>query len=928
MNYKETLNLPKTDFPMKADLPKREPGILGFWAEKDVYGRIRKKFAGKPKYILHDGPPYANGDIHIGHALNKTLKDMIVKYKTMRGFDSPYVPGWDCHGLPVEHALFKELKISKGQISQLEFREKAADYALKFVGTQKEQFKRLGIFGDWDDPYLTLNPGYVAGIIRAFGKLVEGGYIYKGVKPVNWCVRCETALAEAEVEYADHTSPSVFVRFKLEDTKIKGDKNFLIIWTTTPWTLVANVAVAVHPDLDYVTVEAKGEHYILAKDLLESVAAKADLKGYKVLSTVKGSQLEGLTYKHPFIERTGKVVLADYVSNEEGAGCVHTAPGHGMEDYLTGQKYGLSTLMPVDERGLFDKTAGEFAGMHVFKANDAIIERLRKDGALLYAGSVAHSYPHCWRCKEPVIFRATVQWFMKVDHNGLRNKALDDIKRVKWVPSIGENRISAMVESRPDWCLSRQRYWGVPIPAFYCESCKKPVLDPKLINHIADLMEKEGSNVWFSKEAGELIPAGFACPECKGKKFRKEEDILDVWFDSGVSHQTVLRKRKELAFPADLYLEGSDQHRGWFQSALLTSMPIEHRPPFGSVLTHGFVVDGEGRKMSKSLGNVISPQDVIKTHGADVLRMWVASCDYYEDIRISKEILERTSEAYRKIRNTARFILGNLFDFDPARDRLAHGDLLEIDKWAVSKAFSLAGEMGSYYDAFEFHKVFRALYGFCTVELSSFYLDVSKDRLYTYAPNSKERRSCQTAIYEIVMVLAKSLAPIAPFTADEIWQKLKRDDPEISVHASLWPEARQGYIDKSLEEKWEKIFVLRPYIMKAIEDKRIKGLIGDSMEASVTLYIKDAGKYRFLHDFAKELAGVFVLSDLKLEDVSGAPPGKDGSFEIEGLGIYVEKAAGAKCERCWTYSKEVGSEPAHPTLCRRCSNVLKGEQSR
>ncbi|MFA5338891.1 MAG: isoleucine--tRNA ligase [Candidatus Omnitrophota bacterium] len=925
MNYKDTLNLPKTDFPMKADLPKREPEMLKSWQDNDIYGRIRKKFAGKPKYILHDGPPYANGDIHIGHALNKTLKDIVVKYKTMRGFDSPYVPGWDCHGLPVEHALFKELKISKGQIGQLEFRKKAADYALRFVGTQKEQFKRLGVFGDWDDPYLTLKPEYVAGIIRSFGKLVEGGYVYKGVKPVNWCVRCETALAEAEVEYADHTSPSIFVKFKVIDRRFPDGKHFLVIWTTTPWTLVANVAVAVHPALDYVTVEAGGEHYILAKDLLESVAAKAGFKDHKVISTIKGKDLEGLLYKHPFIEREGKVVLADYVSNEEGAGCVHTAPGHGMEDYLTGQKYGLPTIMPVDERGLFDKTAGEFAGMHVFKANGAILERLMKDGNLLYSGTIAHSYPHCWRCKEPVIFRATVQWFINVDHNALRKQTLEEIKRVRWVPSIGENRISAMIENRPDWCLSRQRYWGVPIPAFYCESCKKPVLDPGLINHIADLMEKEGSNVWFSKAAEELMPAAFECPECKGKKFRKEEDILDVWFDSGVSHQSVLRKRKELAFPADLYLEGSDQHRGWFQAAVLTSMPIEHKPPFRSVLTHGFVVDGDGRKMSKSLGNVISPQDVIKTHGADVLRMWVASCDYYEDIRISKEIIERTSEAYRKIRNTARFILGNLFDFDPGKDRLAHKDLLEIDKWAVSKAFSLVHEIEGYYDAFEFHKVFRALYSFCTVELSSFYLDVSKDRLYTYAPNSKERRSCQTVIYEIVMALAKTLAPVAPFTADEIWQKARRDDPESSVHASLWPEAREGYIDKSLEERWEKIFVLRPYIMKAIEEKRAKGVIGDSMEASVTLYIKDTGKYKFLHDFARELAGVFLVSDFRLEEAGSMPAGKDGLLEAEGLGIYVDKSAGGKCGRCWTYKKEVGSDPEHPELCGRCSKVLKGE---
>ncbi len=923
MNYKDTLNLPKTDFPMKADLPRKEPELLKFWEEKDIYGHIRGKFSGKPKYILHDGPPYANGDIHIGHALNKTLKDIVVKYKTMRGFDSPYVPGWDCHGLPVEHALFKELKMSKGQIGQLEFRKKAADYALRFVGVQREEFKRLGVFGDWNNPYLTLKPEYVSGIVRSFAKLVEGGYVYQGRKPVNWCLRCETALAEAEVEYADHASPSVFVKFRIKEIKEKGGKDFLIIWTTTPWTLVANVAVAVHPDYDYVNIKVGDERYYLAKDLLESVALKLNLKDYKIVSVMKGKDLEDIIYSHPFIEREGKVVLGDYVSNEEGTGCVHTAPGHGMEDYLTGQKYGLPTIMPVNERGIFDNTAGEFSGMYVFKANDAIIERLKKDGNLLNSATVSHSYPHCWRCKEPVIFRATVQWFINVDHKGLRKRTLEEVKNIKWVPSIGENRISAMVENRPDWCLSRQRYWGVPIAVFYCEGCKKPVLDPKIISRVADFTEKEGSDVWFSKSAEELLPPGFVCPECKGAKFKKEEDILDVWFDSGVSHQAVLKRRQELQFPADLYLEGSDQHRGWFQSAILTAMSIDNRSPFKSVLTHGFVVDGEGRKMSKSLGNVISPQDVIKSHGADVLRMWVASCDYYEDIRVSKEILERTSEAYRKIRNTARFILGNLYDFDPNKDRVSHKELLEIDKWAISKAYSLLREMASYYDAFQFHKVFRALYNFCTVELSSFYLDVLKDRLYTYAPNSRERRSCQSAIYDIILILVKSLAPIAPFTADEIWLKLKRDDPEISVHASSWPEIREGYIDKELENKWEKIFALRPHIMKAIEAKRASGAIGDSMEASVTLYIKEADRYKFLQGFASELAGIFVLSDFRLEDVTVLPSGKEGLLETEGVGIYVDKAAGEKCERCWTYSNDVGKDPDHPTLCKRCSGVLK-----
>lgn len=925
MNYKDTLNLPKTDFPMKADLPKREPDLLNIWKEKDIYAAIRRKSEGKPKYILHDGPPYANGNIHIGHALNKILKDIVVKYKTMRGFDAPYVPGWDCHGLPVEHQLFKELKIAKGQISQLEFRKKAADYALRYVGIQKEQFKRLGIFGDWENPYLTLKPKYVAGIVRSFAKLVEGGYVYKGQKPVNWCTRCETALAEAEVEYADHTSPSVYVKFKITDKKFSDGEHFLVIWTTTPWTLVANVAVAVHPELSYVSIKVGEEVYFLAKDLLVAVSEKLGFKDYKILGEFKGKDMEGLLYAHPFINREGKVVLADYVSNEEGTGCVHTAPGHGMEDYRTGQKYGLPTIMPVNERGLFDQTAGEFAGTYVFKANDAIMERLRKDGYLLNAGTISHSYPHCWRCKEPVIFRATVQWFIGVDHKNLRKKTLAAIKDVKWVPSVGENRISAMLETRPDWCLSRQRYWGVPIPVLYCEGCKEQVLSPSVINYIADLMEKEGSNTWFERSPEGLLPPGFKCPVCKKEKFRKEEDILDVWFDSGVSHQSVLKVREELGFPADLYLEGSDQHRGWFQSAILTSMPIDNRPSFKNVLTHGFVVDGEGRKMSKSLGNVISPQDVISSYGADVLRTWVASCDYYEDIRISKEILERTSEAYRKIRNTARFILGNLYDFDAGENKLPYEALLEFDKWILSKAYGLLEEINSYYDNFEFHKVFRSLYNFCTVELSSFYLDVLKDRLYTYAPDSRERRSAQAAICEILMILAKAMAPIAPFTAEEIWSKLRAEGHGSSIHISCWPEVRKDYIDKGLEAKWADIIELRPYIMKAIEEKRAKGIIGDSMEASVVLYIKDAKRYSFLYDYEKELPGVFVVSGFKLEKVTEYPVSAEDLIETEKLGIYATKASGKKCQRCWNYSMMTGQNTEYPDLCGRCADILKGD---
>ncbi|MFH0771878.1 MAG: isoleucine--tRNA ligase [Candidatus Omnitrophota bacterium] len=929
MNYKDTLNLPNTDFSMKADLPKKEPETLKFWDEKGIYGLIRRNSAGRPKYILHDGPPYANGNIHIGHALNKILKDIIVRYKTMRAFDAPYVPGWDCHGLPVEHQLFKELKISKGQIDQLEFREKAADYALRYVGIQKKEFERLGVFGDWENPYLTLKPEYVAGITRSFAKLAERGYVYKGVKPVNWCFRCETALAEAEVEYADHTSPSVYVKFKLNSVQRSAfsvqNASYLIIWTTTPWTLVANVAVAVHPGLSYVSIKVGEETYLLAKDLLDSVAGKVGLKDYRVLGEFKGKDIEDLVYDHPFLKREGKVVLADYVSSEEGTGCVHTAPGHGMEDFLTGQRYGLPTIMPVDEKGLFRKgEAGEFDGMHIFKANDAIIERMKKDSALLCSGRISHSYPHCWRCKEPVIFRATAQWFINVDHNDLREKTLKEVKSVKWIPQVGEKRISAMIGARPDWCLSRQRYWGVPIPVFYCENCGKPILEAGIINHIADLMEKEGSNVWFSRTARELLPPGFLCPGCKTDKFKKEENILDVWFDSGVSHQSVLKARAELGFPADLYLEGSDQHRGWFQAAILTSMSIEAKAPFKNALTHGFVVDGEGRKMSKSLGNVISPQEVISSHGADVLRMWVASCDYYEDIRISKEILDRISEAYRKIRNTCRFILGNLYDFDPSKDRVKYDELLEIDKWALSKASSLLSEITRYYDNFEFHKVFRSVYNFCAVELSSFYLDVLKDRLYTYAPDSRERRSCQSVAHEILLILAKSLAPIIPFTTEEVWSKLKANKEE-SIHLSCWFEPPPGAFNKDLEDRWDKILALRPYVMKAIEEKRSKGIIGNSLEASVVLYVKQAETYKFLSDYASELASVFVVSYFKVEYVKDYPSGlgEDALLEADGMGVFVEKARGEKCERCWNYFDDAGGQSSRTKLCKRCLGALK-----
>ncbi|MFH1678082.1 MAG: isoleucine--tRNA ligase, partial [Candidatus Omnitrophota bacterium] len=746
MDYKTTLNLPKTSFPMKADLPKREPNLLAQWQEVNIFRLIREKSIGRPKYILHDGPPYANGDIHIGHALNKTLKDIVIKYKTMQGYASAYVPGWDCHGLPVEHQLFKDLGITKSQISQVDFRKKAYAYAMKYVNIQKEQFKRLGVFGDWENPYLTLTPDYEEAILRSLAVLVREGYIYRGLKPVNWCFKCETALAEAEVEYNERTSPSIYVKFSLE-SRVSGIEEpvYLVIWTTTPWTLMANVAVCVQPELVYSLVKTKKGNLIIAKDLLNQVLEQLEIKDHKLIEEFNGSLLEGLEYHHPWIKRKGRVVLGDYVSRMEGTGLVHTAPGHGQEDYFTGLKYKLEVVMPVDSQGKFDKSAGEFQGLHVFKANQPILDKIQKLDLLLLNQQISHTYPHCWRCKQPVIFRATEQWFMNINKNDLRKKLLDVVKKgVTWVPPAGKERISTMIELRPDWCLSRQRYWGVPIPAVVCSCCDKEFLFPEVIDKFADASAKEGADVWYTKDIKEFLPKGLNCPtpECAGKHdFRPGRDILDVWFDSGVSHQAVLKKREELGgSPCELYLEGSDQHRGWFQSSLISSMAIDNQPPFKAVLTHGFVVDGEGRKMSKSIGNVISPQNIIKDYGTDILRLWVASSDYNEDIRISPEILSRLSEAYRKIRNTARFILSNLYDFNPDSNKVDYKEVKNIDKWVLFKLYDRLEYITRAYEDFEYNKAYKGIYNFCNEELSMYYLDMVKGRIYTYATDSLGRR--------------------------------------------------------------------------------------------------------------------------------------------------------------------------------------------
>jgi isoleucyl-tRNA synthetase len=923
MEYKNTLNLPKTDFPMKGDLPRREPEFLQKWQSADLYRLIRESSKGLPKYILHDGPPYANGNIHIGHALNKTLKDFIVKYKTMRGFDSGYVPGWDCHGLPVEHALFKELKINKYQIDQVEFRKKAHDYAMKFVGIQKEEFKRLGVLGDWDNPYLTLSREYEDGIVGAFSDLVKKGYVYRGLKPVNWCFRCETALAEAEVEYEDHTSPSVYVKFKITGSEEFGDGSFLVIWTTTPWTLLANVAVAVNPDFVYSYIKTDKGSLVIANVRLQ-VLESMGIKEYKLIKEYKGAQLEGVVYEHPFVSRTGKVVSADYVSSEDGTGLVHTAPGHGADDYITGMRHKLEIVMPVDSKGKFDASTGEFNGMNVYDSNKVIIEKLQALGSLLLAENIRHSYPHCWRCKNPVIFRATNQWFLNIDHKGLRNKLLDAIKTdIEFIPAAGKERILAMVQLRPDWCLSRQRYWGVPIPSLICTNCKDEFLEPSVIDAFRKYVNTEGTDSWFIRPVEDFIPPGFSCKKCKSTKFDKGVDILDVWFDSGASSQAVLKKREDIKqLPCSLYLEGSDQHRGWFQASLWVSMGVDERPPFKSVLTHGFVVDGDGRKMSKSLGNVIAPNDIIKNSGADILRLWVASSDYNEDIRISTQILARLSEAYRKIRNTARFILSNLYDFSPDDDIVAYDDLRMLDQWILKRIEDVKAQVEKAYDCFEFHKAYKGLYDFCNEDMSMYYLDMVKGRLYTAGAKSTERRSAQTAIYEALGSLVRMMAPILVFTSEDIWQAMprsKKDSRIASVHLARWPESNPAATDRL-----SAVIAMIPAVTKALEEKRAAGEIGSSFDAKINILTNDRNRYTYLESLKTDLLEIFKVSGVSVSMAGKLESSAQAQADLTDIAFEVHKADGNKCERCWNYSASVGSDPQHSQLCDKCLAAIQG----
>ncbi len=927
MDYGKTLNLPETEFPMRGNLPEREPGMLETWQNEKIYEKRLEKNRGKKSFILHDGPPYANGNIHIGHALNKVLKDIITKYKSHQGYYAPYLPGWDTHGLPIEHAAIKILGLNRHELDALALRKECQDYALKYIGIQREDFKRLGVSGDWENPYVTLRPAYEAKQIEVFGEMAKKGHIYKGLKSVYWCTSCETALAEAEIEYAEKKSHSIYVKFRLVDDKgmlpegVAGENAYAVIWTTTPWTMPANVAIALHPEFEYVWVRQNEEVYLMAKEMVAAVAEATKMGEYEILKTMSGQELAGVTFAHPFIERLSPIVLVDYVTLEQGTGCVHTAPGHGPDDFETGKKNGLPIINPVDHAGKFTAEGGKFEGLDVEDANVPVIKELAAQNALLGKGSVRHQYAHCWRCKNPIIYRATEQWFASVE--GFRKEALEAIREVQWIPGWGQERINNMVADRNDWCISRQRVWGVPIPIFYCNSCHEHIINDETIKSVKELFKREGADAWWAKTAEEILPHGFSCPHCGKQGFRKESDIMDVWFDSGSSHAAVLEERPELSWPADMYLEGSDQHRGWFQSSLLTSVATRGKAPYKAVLTHGFVVDGDGRKMSKSIGNVIAPADVIKKYGADVLRLWVASADYQADVRISNEILKQLSEVYRKIRNTFRYLLGSLNDFDPLADKVADDALLEIDRWALLRLERVRERVTKAYEEYEFHVIYHTIHNFCTVDLSSIYLDVLKDRIYTAKPDSRERRAAQTAMHEILKSLVVMLAPVLSFTADEVWRFMPQEAGlEESVQLAAWPEAKPQRIDAALEAKWEKLLEVRGEITKVLEGARRDKTIGHSLDAAVSIWA-DAETLGFLRTFGeKELAALLIVSKVALHEGLGKADALACKAETLEIAVAVAAAEGEKCERCWLYVDSVGADADHPTLCSRCAQAL------
>lgn len=929
VDLKKTVNLPQTAFPMKANLPQSEPKILERWQSIQLYKLIRKASSGRPLYVLHDGPPYANGNIHLGHAFNKILKDFIVKSKTMAGFDSPYVPGWDCHGLPIEIKVDSQLGTKKAALTPAQFRQECRKYAAKYVELQKKDFQRLGVLGDWERPYLTMDAEYQAVIAGAFVEFLDRGYVYKGLKPVNWCLNCRTALAEAEVEYEDHTSPSIWVRFPLTsdpaeiDAALQGKRVYGLIWTTTPWTIPANMAIAFHPKLEYSAILAGGDVYIVATELVKTTADICGWADAVELSRFPGVRLETAVFRHPFVKRDSRGVLADHVTLEQGTGAVHTAPGHGHEDYMTGVQYGIDIYCPVDEAGRFYAVEGAaplpepLLGKTVWEANPLVIDILAEHQALLAQKTIHHSYPHCWRCHNPTIFRGTEQWFIGMDRNGLRTRALEAIKRIKWMPAWGEERISNMIATRPDWVISRQRLWGVPITVFYCDDCGEVVTDRKLLDHVVGLFAKHTADVWYEREAVDLLPPGAKCGKCGSERLRKEKDILDVWFDSGSSHLAVLNDRFGLPWPSDLYLEGGDQYRGWFHSSLLVGVGLKGEAPYRECATNGWTLDGEGKAMSKSLGNVIEPDYVIKQYGADVLRLWVASVEFHEDVRMSDTILSRLTEAYRKIRNTFRYALGNLYDFDPARHLMPADQLAEIDQWILFRAESLVSRCRRHYEDFAFHRLYQALYNFAIVDLSAIYFDVLKDRLYTSAANSRARRSAQNAIYRLTHALVRLLAPLLSFTCDEVWAHLPKPagSPE-SVHLTLFP--RPEELTEGLDEErrqaagnWERLMEVREHVLKSLEAARQDKFIGAPLEARV--HLKANGElYPLLERYAAELPALFIVSQVSLE----------GHSDQTQLSIHVDRAQGKKCERCWKYTFDVGSHPDFPSVCENCAAAV------
>ncbi|MDY0261402.1 isoleucine--tRNA ligase [Syntrophotalea acetylenica] len=924
MDYKQTLNLPETEFPMRGNLPRREPEILEQWQGMGLYEKMEEAGRKRPNFTLHDGPPYANGHIHIGHALNKILKDIVLKSRRMQGYYAPYVPGWDCHGLPIELMVDKQLGNKKREMSKAEIRKECRTYADTWVKIQSAEFERLGVLGEWNRPYLTMTHHYEAVTARELARFVERGGLFKGKKPIHWCSSCVTALAEAEVEYADHTSPSIYVKFAyadelpLELAELAGRELSFVIWTTTPWTIPANLAVCLNPALSYAIVEAGGELLVMAEDLVSSVMQQIGVEAYRVVRTFNAAIFERKTCRHPLYDRASLIILGDHVTLEAGTGCVHTAPGHGQDDYVVGLAYGLEVYNPVDDYGRYYENVEFFGGMKVSEANAAVNAKLSEVGALLQESNISHSYPHCWRCKKPIIFRATEQWFISMEANGLREKALQHINDVTWIPRWGRDRIYNMVENRPDWCISRQRSWGVPITIFYCAKCGEALEDSRVMHHVADLFEQGGSDLWFEKEARDLMPAGTVCASCGHDDFIKETDILDVWFDSGVSHAAVLENRDYLQWPADLYLEGSDQHRGWFHSSLLASVGTREHTPYKAVLTHGFVVDGKGKKMSKSVGNVVAPEEVIKKYGAEILRLWVAAQDYRDDVRISDEILQRLSDAYRRIRNTARYMLGNLAGFDPSRDMVSDDQLLELDRWALAKLEDLAGKVEKAYENYEFHIIYHAVHNFCSVEMSSFYLDVLKDRLYASGAESLERRSAQTAMFRILECVTRLIAPVLSFTAEEIWGFLPGPRPE-SVHLADFVRFSGNSRDKLMEDRYDRLLAIRSEVSKALELARNDKVVGHSLDARVLLSSADSGLHELLNSYRQHLAALFIVSQVELlDDLQGGLQCES----LPGLGIRVEKALGDKCERCWNYSTTVGDSAEHPNLCQRCVEVL------